>query len=252
MASLWDNWRRSRAPVRKFDTIGGSSSYAVELTKRAPQLSLTKEGASTGTMRINLAWRLRSNEMGAGSHRRLNAWRHPLQLLKPAEVTAHTQGLVDVDFDLACLYELADGTKGVVQPLGGLTGDFNSPPHIKLSGDDRFGTSSGETIYVNLDHAETFKRLLVFVYIYEGTPAFARADVVVTLIASNGEHIEIGLTDPFPQARSCAVVMIEHEKGELIARREVKYVYGFQSEIDRLYGWGLSWGRGYKPSRLRS
>jgi uncharacterized protein involved in tellurium resistance len=26
----------------------------------------------------------------------------------------------------------------------------------------------------------------------------------------------------------------------------VKYVYGFQAEIDRLYGWGLQWGRGYK------
>ncbi|GAA3305273.1 hypothetical protein GCM10020295_58580 [Streptomyces cinereospinus] len=27
-------------------------------------------------------------------------------------------------------------------------------------------------------------------------------------------------------------------------RREVKFVYGFQAELDRLYGWGLQWGRG--------
>jgi uncharacterized protein involved in tellurium resistance len=26
----------------------------------------------------------------------------------------------------------------------------------------------------------------------------------------------------------------------------VRYVYGFQAELDRLYGWGLQWGRGYK------
>ena len=40
--------------------------------------------------------------------------------------------------------------------------------------------------------------------------------------------------------------MIENVKGELIVRREVKFVYGFQAELDRLYGWGLQWGRGYK------
>jgi uncharacterized protein involved in tellurium resistance len=250
MVSLWDYWRRAKTPKQKFDTVGGASSYALELTKRAPQISLTSEGASTGTLRIQLAWRMRTTAHSGRGHRRLNAWRHPLELLKPAEVQGHTQGMVNVDFDLACLYELTDGTKGVVQPLGGLLGDFNTPPYIKLSGDDRFGTASGETVYVNLDHSDEIKRLLVFVYIYDGTPAFARADVVVTLVASNGHNIEIGLTDPVPQARSCAVVMIEHEKGELVARRELKYVYGFQSEIDRLYGWGLAWGRGFKESRL--
>ncbi len=36
-----------------------------------------------------------------------------------------------------------------------------------------------------------------------------------------------------------------------MVRREVKYVYGFQSEIDRLYGWGLQWGRGYKSTGTR-
>lgn len=42
--------------------------------------------------------------------------------------------------------------------------------------------------------------------------------------------------------------MLENVKGELMVRREVKYVYGFQAELDRLYGWGLQWGRGYKTT----
>ena len=45
-------------------------------------------------------------------------------------------------------------------------------------------------------------------------------------------------------------VLIENVKGELIVRREVKFVYGFQAELDRLYGWGLQWGRGYKTEGL--
>ena len=67
---------------------------------------------------------------------------------------AHTQSMVNVDLDLGCMYELTDGTKGVVQPLGGFLGELNGAPYVKLSGDDRFGSGSGETIFVNLDHRE--------------------------------------------------------------------------------------------------
>lgn len=248
MVSLWSYWRGSGARSQKFDTAGGSMSYAIELTRRSPTAPLTSEGAETGTLRVDLSWRMHSSDMGRAT-RRFNAWRHPLKLFKPAEITSHTQGLANVDFDLACLYELKDGSKGVVQPLGSLMGDFSEPPYVKLSGDDRFGTASGETLYINLDHRDQFERLLIFVYIYDGVPSFARANVVVTLVASDGKNIEVPLTDADPQARSCAVAMIEHHKGELVARREVKYVYGFQSEIDRLYGWGMAWGRGFKESR---
>jgi uncharacterized protein involved in tellurium resistance len=31
----------------------------------------------------------------------------------------------------------------------------------------------------------------------------------------------------------------------------VRFVYGFQAELDRLYGWGLQWGRGYKSKAGR-
>ncbi|WP_103501166.1 MULTISPECIES: Tellurium resistance [Streptomyces] len=252
MVSLWDYWRRARTPTARFDATTGSSTYAIELTRRAPRISLTAQGAASGTLRISLTWRMRGSDMmGSRTHRRSFAWRNPLEVFRPPEVVGHTVGIVDVDFDLACLYEMEDGSKGVVQPLGGLLGDFNGPPYLKLAGDDRFGGGSGEVIYANLDHQEKFKRLLVFVYIYDGIPAFEHADVSVTLDATNGMHIEVPLTDPTPQARSCAVIALEHEDGELVARREVKYVYGFQSEIDRLYGWGMAWGRGTKPSRLR-
>jgi len=44
-----------------------------------------------------------------------------------------------VDLDLGCLYELADGSKGVVQALGNSFGSLTSPPYISLDGDDRSG-----------------------------------------------------------------------------------------------------------------
>ncbi|RBM18985.1 Tellurium resistance [Streptomyces sp. PT12] len=251
MTSLWSYWRQGGMRKQKFDTVGGLSSYATELTKRSPTAPLTAEGADTGTLRVDLAWRMRpSTDFARASGGIAQVLRRPMDLFKPAEIQGHSQGVASIDLDLACLYELNDGSRGVVQSLGGLLGDFNDPPYIHLSGDDRFGgTASGESLYVNLDHADAFKRLLVFVYIYSGVPAFDRADVVVTLVSADGKNIEVGLVDPVPGARSCAVALIEPKKGHLVARREVKYVYGFQSEIDRLYGWGMSWGRGTKPTR---
>ncbi|GAA2311472.1 Tellurium resistance [Streptomyces kunmingensis] len=241
--SFWDKIWRGRSAQFDFDS-GSAATNAIELTKRHPVVSLSKQGAATGNLRVNLSWRMRTSDIG--SFEKNSLVRHPFRMFKPDVVQAHTQSMVNVDLDLGCMYELVDGDKGVVQPLGSFFGDLNAPPYVKLSGDDRFGSASGETIYVNLDHREAIKRLLVFVYIYDQTPAFDRTHAIVTLYPSNGPRIEISLDERAPQARSCAVVSIENVKGDLVVRREVKFVYGFQAELDRLYGWGLQWGRGYK------
>ncbi|MFI7007250.1 Tellurium resistance [Streptomyces sp. NPDC050145] len=242
--SFWDRLWSGRSAQFDFDS-GSAATNAIELTKRHPTVSLSKQGAATGNLRVNLSWRMRTSDIGRPEKN--SVLRHPSRMFKPDVVQAHTQSMVNVDLDLGCLYELKDGEKGVVQPLGGFFGDLNAPPYVKLSGDDRFGSASGETIYVNLDHRDAIKRLLVFVYIYDQTPAFDRTHAIVTLFPSNGPRIEISLDERAPQARSCAVVSIENVKGDLVVRREVKFVYGFQSELDRLFGWGLQWGRGYKP-----
>ena len=74
-----------------------------------------------------------------------------------------------------------------------------------MSGDDRFGGSSGETLYINFDKRDEFKRLLVFVYIYDGTPAFDRTHAKIEIFPGSGPRIEIPLSEREPQARSCAV-----------------------------------------------
>ncbi|MFJ8955787.1 MULTISPECIES: TerD family protein [unclassified Streptomyces] len=241
--SFWDRVWRGNSAQFEFDS-GSAATNSIELTKRHPVVSLSKQGAATGNLRVNLSWRMRTSDIGGS--KRNSLVRHPFSMFKPDVVQAHTQSMVNVDLDLGCLYELKDGTKGVVQPLGSFFGALNEAPYVKLSGDDRFGSASGETIYVNLDHRDSIKRLLVFVYIYDQTPAFDRTHAHVTLYPSNGPRIEISLDERAPQARSCAVVSIENVKGDFVVRREVRFVYGFQAELDRLYGWGLQWGRGYK------
>ncbi|MEU5213826.1 Tellurium resistance [Streptomyces sp. NPDC020742] len=244
MSFLGNLWRGG---AQKFDFDSGGASYVVELTKRNPAVSLTKQGAATGHLRVNLHWQMRTSDLyertGQG---RGSLLRNPGKLFKPEVVQAQGPAVVNVDLDLACLYELKDGTKGVVQPLGNFLGELNGAPFVQLSGDDRFGSGTGETLYINLDQRDEIKRMLIFVYIYDGTPAFDRTHAVVTLYPSSGPRVEVKLDERAPQARSCAVFMLQNVKGELTVRREVKYVYGFQAELDRLYGWGLQWGRGYK------
>jgi uncharacterized protein involved in tellurium resistance len=241
--SFLGNFWRGGAPA--FDNGGGS--YVVELTKRKPVVSLSKQGADHGHMQVNLHWQMRTTDLGERNSRSLRTLlRHPGRIFTPDMVQSQGPAVVQIDLDLACMYELKDGTKGVVQPLGDFLGELNSPPYVQLSGDDRFGSGSGETLYINLDQSEEIKRLLIFVYIYDGTPAFDRTHAVVTLFPTTGPRVEIPLNERAPQARSSAIFKLENVKGELMVRREVKYVYCFQAELDRLYGWGLQWGRGYK------
>lgn len=110
---FFDGLRRGRET--DFDS-GDAATNSIELTKRHSQVSLTKQGAANGHLRVNLAWRMRTSDMGGSPRESL--LRHPFKALKPPEVLGHSQSMVNVDLDLGCLYELQDGTKGVVQPLG--------------------------------------------------------------------------------------------------------------------------------------
>lgn len=164
--SWWKFLRPSGA--QRFDV---ANTHIVELTKRRPEISLTKQGAAVGNMRVNLSWQMRTSDTGGWTAERGGFFSRQLDVFKPRVVQAAGPAMVNVDLDLACMYELADGSKGVVQPLGKLHGDLDSPPYVQMSGDDRFGGTSGETLYINFDKRDEFKRLLVFVYIYDGTPA---------------------------------------------------------------------------------
>ncbi|MFJ9440465.1 Tellurium resistance [Kitasatospora sp. NPDC101235] len=243
MVSIWEYLRGDKSYT--FDNPGGQ--HKVTLTKSSPQHAITGSAATTGYLYVNLHWTMSSGGVRPSTRDSVKRFFSP-RILRPQEPdSAQSSEPVNVDLDLACMYELSDGTTGVVQPLGGLFGDLQSAPYIKLSGDDQYGAPSGETMYVNLEKKDKFKRLLIFVYIYDGTPAFEQSHAVVTIVPQAGPRIEIKLEERARAARSCAVVLIENAgDNQLTVRREVRYVNGFQADIDRLYGFGMQWQRGYK------
>jgi tellurite resistance protein TerA len=205
----------------------------VVLTKAAPSVSLTKHGSGSGLLRVNLNWNARPTGEKVGFFK---------SAPKP------------IDLDLGCLYEFADGSRGVVQALGNA---FTAQPRsarervIWLDGDDRSGTNSGgENLFINLDHADEIRRVMVFALIYEGVPNWAAADGVVTLFPASGPQIEVRLDDSTDGTRICGIAMLEHTGGpsgtELTFRREVRYLQGSQRTLDEAYGFGLRWSVGHK------
>lgn len=231
--------------LSKSDSFDASTDR-VTLTKGRPVASLTASGALQGTMRVHLHWTARDGGTAPGSTRERVRDFLKANPFRPVATPPVGGRPIGVDLDLGCLYELADGSKGVVQPLGPYMGDLQHPPYMRLSHDDRTGAPTGEVMFVDMEHWEQFRRILFFVYIYDDTPAFEQTHATMTLFPTSGPRIEVKLDQRAPQARSCAVLLLENDGGEVTVRREVRYVYGFQADLDRLYGWGLQWERGFK------
>ncbi|WP_295693711.1 hypothetical protein [Lapillicoccus sp.] len=203
----------------------------VSLTKSAPTVSLTKRGQSAGRLRVNLNWNARQQPAaGGGFLKRLSA-----------------AGARAIDLDLGCLYELADGSKGAVQAVGGSFQNREpGPPVVWLDGDDRSGTNSaGENLFVDLGQLARIKRILVFAFIYEGVPNWAAADAVVTLVPAQGATIEVRLDESKAGAGMCAIAVLENRGGELLVNREVQFFPG-HSALDQAFGWGMRWKAGHK------
>ncbi|MFI1368106.1 TerD family protein [Streptomyces griseochromogenes] len=204
----------------------------VTLTKAAPSVSLAKQGGTSGAMRVNLNWQMRKQFPGWGGR-----W---------------GAGQGDLDLDLCALYELADGRKGVVQALGNAFGSLNRPPYIHLDGDDRTGAvASGENLTINLDHTQDFRRVLVFVTIYEGAASFADLHATVTLQPQHGAPIDFSLDECTVPSTVCALALITRTDGDLVVRREARYLVpergvSPQRTVDRAYGWGMNWTPGRK------
>ncbi|WP_251059890.1 TerD family protein [Streptomyces sp. ISL-100] len=207
----------------------------ITLTKEAPAVSLTKQGGTSGMMRVNLNWEVRKQFKGWGAK-------------LGRAVAMHG----DLDLDLCALFELNDGRKGVVQALGNAFGSLQQPPYIHLDGDDRTGSvSTGENLTINLDHKDKLRRVVIFVAVYEGARSFADLHATVTLTPQNGAPIDFSLDECTVPSTVAALALITNEGGDLTVRREARYLVpergvSPQRTIDHAYGWGMNWSPGRK------
>jgi tellurite resistance protein TerA len=151
-----------------------------------------------------------------------------------------------VDLDLGCLYELADGTKGCVQALGGNFGSFRAAPFVELSGDDRSGTNAdGETMRINGARWKDVRRIAFYTFIYDGVADWAGTDAVVTVQVPGEKPIRLELGAYDGDERMCAICLIENERGLMKVKSLVQHHAGHRA-LDASLGWNLSWKVGTK------
>ncbi|MGW0639364.1 TerD family protein [Nocardia salmonicida] len=204
----------------------------VSLTKEAPSVSLTKHGATGGVMRVNLNW---------------------TSMAATGRLFGKLRGK-NIDLDLCCFFELANGAIGSVRALDRRFGALYEPPFIHLDQDDRTGASiTGENLSVNLDYTQFIRRILVFASIYDGASDFRNVHATVTLNTVNSAPIEMTLDGCTDNSRDAVLFVLENVNGEFVVRREGAFVRppagqpgGGVVEIARLYHWdfGFQAGRG--------
>jgi tellurite resistance protein TerA len=150
----------------------------------------------------------------------------------------------NADLDLGCMYELLDGSKGVIQPLGNSFGSKTSAPYIFLDKDDRDGASAdGENMRVF--KPELIKRILFFGLLYAGASDFTAVNGRMFFKISNGEQVNLDLDNAGLNKIFCAAALIENKNGTLTISKEARYFNG-HADADKYYGFGFTWKTGTK------
>ena len=195
----------------------------VELRK-GQKVNLTKKGSALGEIVINLNWS------------------------QPPPKTGFFSRFINrgIDLDLACLFELKDGTIGGVQALGNNFGSLNYPPYIALDGDDRTGAvAAGETIRVNGKFIDKIRRILIFTFIYSGAANWEEAKGVVTVNCPGSPELIVRMDEYGSKKRTCAIALLENIGGTFSVEKIIEF-FNDSEQMDRAFSWGLRWTTGSK------
>ncbi len=152
-----------------------------------------------------------------------------------------------VDLDLGCLYELQDGSRGALQAFGDMYGAYNDPPYIRLSGDERTGDREGDDEYITI-HGQKWpliKRLLLYVYIYGGVPAWAEVRPQVRIAVPGEEPLTVVPSAHDSVLAVCALASLENVRDGIKITNHTEYFPG-HAEMDRAFGFGGRWEDGIK------
>jgi tellurite resistance protein TerA len=194
----------------------------VTLTKQNSTVNLKKEDGRFGKIRVNLNWKQKPKKTGFFARNS------------------------SIDLDVGAFVETQDGQMFVVQALGRAFGDFQLAPFAKLLGDDRTGAVvDGEWLEINGDQWSKIRRILVYAFIYEGAPNWQETDGVVRVLVPGQPEIEVRMNEYGDPRGTCAVALLENQRGEVRVSREVTF-HKSQKEMDVHYGWGFRWTSGSK------
>lgn len=169
------------------------------------------------------------------------------KLLGGKDTVKTTKKKKGVDLDLGCLYELKNGKRGAIQAFGEGFGDLEKEPYIKLSNDERTGEAEGEDelICVNGVKWNEIKRIVIYIYIYDGADSWASIKPQIQVRVPEEKPMIVSLGAKKQDLSVCAVAGLENIRGGIKMTNYMEYFPGHLS-MDRAFGFGLSWEDGQK------
>ena len=190
----------------------------ISLEKSNSTVSLKKQGTTFGEIVLNLNWNQDTGKKGFFGG-----------------------GPKKIDLDLGVIFEMKDGSKGIIQALGNTFGSFHQFPWIELSGDDRTGAvAAGETIRINGKYFDQMERMAVFALIYDGVPNWTQTDGIVRMNIPGQPEIEVRMNEGRNDKRLCGIATIVNSNGELKMERYMQYFESQQPFADSL-GYFFNW-----------
>jgi tellurite resistance protein TerA len=118
---------------------------------------------------------------------------------------------------------------------------------IFLSGDERRGDRVGpdETIHINGAHWNDIQRILFYAYIYKGAENWAHVRPQIQVRVPHQSPMIVTLNASKQALSLCAIASLENVRGGLKLTSILEYFPG-HAEMDRAFGFGLSWEDGVK------
>lgn len=152
-----------------------------------------------------------------------------------------------VDLDLGCLYELQNGKRGAIQAFGELYGDYDQPPFIRHSGDERTGDKEGDDEYIEINGAQwsEIKKILIYVYIYDGVPDWKSLRPRIGVMVEGEAPLVAEPSIHDSKLSVCVVAGLENVRSGIKMTNYTEYFPG-HAEMDRAFGFGLKWADGAK------
>ncbi len=158
---------------------------------------------------------------------------------------------VGVDLDIGCLYELQNGHRGCIQAFGNMFGAYDGEPYINLSSDDRTGCDhdddggEDEILSVNGKKWPEIKRILIYLYIYDGAINWAEVQPQIQVRVPDEKPVVVTLHTDRSELAVCVAAGIENVRNGMRVTNYTEYYPG-HAEMDRAHGFGIDWEDGVK------
>ncbi|MBD80329.1 MAG: tellurium resistance protein TerA [Crocinitomicaceae bacterium] len=196
----------------------------VTLTKSQKTVSLEKKSNHAhGKIKVNLNWDRKKSGV-------LNVF----------------AGGSSVDLDLGAFVRLKNGEQFVIQALGRSFGKYKISPFVQLQGDDRTGDASqGEWLWINGGKWDQIDEVLIFSFIYKGTPNWKGLNAKTTVLVDGQPPVETSLDEGKSGLSCCAIARLINVDSNIHIERVEKYFRGIQF-MDKAFNWGFRWRAGSK------